>query len=104
MDVGTGGTRAVLLDDAGRVLGAATAEHAEVASPELGWAEQDSRDWWRGARLAVAECLRDAGATRADVSAVGLSGQMHGLVLLDAAGGVLRAGAGLLDQMTGAGG
>src|SRR4029077_17312891 len=41
VDVGTGGTRAVLLDEAGRVLGAATAEHAEMASPELGWAEQD---------------------------------------------------------------
>jgi len=100
IDVGTGGTRAVLLDDAGRVLGAATAEHAEMASPELGWAEQDPRDWWRAACLAVAECLTDAGATRAEVSAVGLSGQMHGLVLLDAAGEVLRPALIWCDQRT----
>src|SRR5258708_21866430 len=54
IDVGTGGTRAVLLDEAGRVLGAATAEHAPMSSPELGWAEQDPRDWWRAGRRAVA--------------------------------------------------
>src|ERR1700719_227130 len=57
IDVGTGGTRAVLLDEAGRVLGAATAEHAPMSSPELGWAEQDPRDWWRAACGALAECL-----------------------------------------------
>jgi xylulokinase len=100
IDIGTGGTRAVLLDDAGRVLGAATAEHAEMASPELGWAEQDPRDWWRAACVAVAECLTDAGATRAEVSGVGLSGQMHGLVLLDAAGEVLRPALIWCDQRT----
>src|SRR5258707_9888723 len=92
IDVGTGGTRAVLVDEAGRVLGAATAEHAEMASPELGWAEQDPRGWWRAACVAIAECLTDAGATPAEVSAVGLSGQMHGLVLLDAAGGGVGGG------------
>src|SRR5260370_40270189 len=97
IDAGTGGTPAVLVDEAGRVLGAATAEHAEMASPELGWAEQDPRDWWRATCVAVAECLTDAGATRAEVSAVGLSGQMHGLVLLDAAGAVVRRGGGCCD-------
>jgi xylulokinase len=100
IDVGTGGTRAVLLDEVGRVLGAATAEHAEMASPELGWAEQDPRDWWRATCVAVAECLTAAGATGAEVSAVGLSGQMHGLVLLDVAGGVLRPALLWCDQRT----
>ncbi len=100
IDVGTGGTRAVMLDEAGRVLGAATAEHAEMASPELGWAEQDPRDWWRGTCVAVAECLTEAGATGAEVSAVGLSGQMHGLVLLDAVGEVLRPALIWCDQRT----
>jgi xylulokinase len=100
IDVGTGGTRAVLLDEAGRVLGAATAEHAEMASPELGWAEHDPRDWWRATCVAVAECLTAAGATGAEVSAVGLSGQMHGLVLLDAAGDVLRPALIWCDQRT----
>jgi xylulokinase len=100
IDVGTGGTRAVLLDQTGRVLGAATAEHAEMASPQLGWAEQDPRDWWRAARVAIEECLTAAGATAAEVSAVGLSGQMHGLVLLDAAGEVVRPALLWCDQRT----
>jgi xylulokinase len=100
IDVGTGGTRAVLLDEAGRVLGAATAEHAEMASPQLGWAEQDPRDWWRAACVAIEECLTAAGATGAEVSAVGLSGQMHGLVLLDAAGEVVRPAPLWCDQRT----
>jgi xylulokinase len=100
IDVGTGGTRAVLLDQAGRVLGAATAEHAEMASPQLGWAEQDPRDWWRAARVAIEECLTAAGVTGAEVSAVGLSGQMHGLVLLDAAGEVVRPALLWCDQRT----
>jgi len=100
IDVGTGGTRAVLLDQAGRVLGAATAEHAEMASPQLGWAEQDPRDWWRAARVAIEECLTAAGATGAEVSAVGLSGQMHGLVLLDATGEVVRPALLWCDQRT----
>jgi xylulokinase len=100
IDVGTGGTRAVLLDQAGRVLGAATAEHAEMASPHLGWAEQDPRDWWRAARVAIEECLTAAGVTGAEVSAVGLSGQMHGLVLVDAAGDVVRPALLWCDQRT----
>jgi xylulokinase len=100
IDVGTGGTRAVLLDEDGRVLGAATAEHAAMASPELGWAEQDPQDWWRAARVAIEECLTGAGATGADVSAIGLSGQMHGSVLLDAAGEVVRPALLWCDQRT----
>ena len=100
IDVGTGGARALLLDEMGRVLGAATAEHAEMSSPQLGWAEQDPRDWWRATCVAVAECLAEAGAAGAEVSAVGLTGQMHGLVLLDAAGEVLRPALIWCDQRT----
>jgi xylulokinase len=100
IDVGTGGTRAVLLDEAGHVLGAATMEHAPMASPELGWAEQDPRDWWRAACGAIMECLMKAGATAGEVGAIGLSGQMHGLVLLDVAGEVLRPALIWCDQRT----
>jgi xylulokinase len=100
IDVGTGGTRALLLDETGRVLGAATAEHAPMASPQLGWAEQDPRDWWRAACVAIKECLAKAGSGAAEIGAIGLSGQMHGLVMLDAAGEVLRPALIWCDQRT----
>jgi xylulokinase len=100
IDVGTGGTRAVLLDEVGRVLSVATAEHAPMASPQLGWAEQDPRDWWRAARLAIKECLSKASANAREVAAIGLSGQMHGLVMLDAGGEVLRPALIWCDQRT----
>src|SRR5258705_4693551 len=100
IDVGTGGTRAVLLDDAGRVLGAATAEHAEMASPQLGWAEQDPRDWWRAARAALKDCVAQTNTNASEIAAIGLSGQMHGLVMLDAAGEVVRPALIWCDQRT----
>ena len=100
IDVGTGGTRAVLLDEAGQVLGAATAEHVEMASPQLGWAEQDPRDWWRAAQAAIKEGLAQAKTYAAEIAAVGLSGQMHGLVLLDYAGEVVRPALIWCDQRT----
>ncbi len=100
IDVGTGGTRAVLIDEGGRLLGAATVEHAPMASPELFWAEQDPADWWRAACGAIKECMTQAGATAGEVGAIGLSGQMHGLVLLDAAGEVLRPALIWCDQRT----
>jgi xylulokinase len=100
IDLGTGGTRALLLDEAGRVLSAATAEHAPMASPHLGWAEQDPRDWWRAARVAIHDCLAKANATANEVSAIGFSGQMHGLVMLDENGEVLRPALLWCDQRT----
>ena len=100
IDVGTGGTRAVLLDETGRVLGAATAEHAAMTSPKVGWAEQDPRDWWRAACSAIRECMTKAGAKGVEISGIGVTGQMHGLVLLDARGEVLRPSIIWCDQRT----
>jgi xylulokinase len=83
IDVGTGGTRALVIDEAGRVLASATEEHRAFASPQIGWAEQDPADWWRACGVAVRTALAE-GKLRGDrIGCVGLSGQMHGAVLLD---------------------
>ena len=90
VDVGTGGTRALIIGGDGRVFASATAEHEPFASPETGWAEQRPEDWWRAAGIAIHKAL-DKGQLRADqISCVGFSGQMHGAVMLDDAGGVVR--------------
>src|SRR6266852_8058398 len=84
IDVGTGGTRALIMDEQGRVVASATEEHAPFASPQIGWAEQQPEDWWRAATLAVRGALAQGPVTAADVACVGFSGQMHGAVMLDA--------------------
>lgn len=101
IDVGTGGTRAVLIDLRGRVISAATAEHAPMSSPHIGWAEQSPDDWWRAACQAIKECLAKGGTGAQEVSAIGLTGQMHGLVLLDAQDKVVRPALLWCDQRTG---
>ncbi|BCS32758.1 xylulokinase [Luteitalea sp. TBR-22] len=100
IDVGTGGTRALILDESGVVIASATADHAPFASPRTGWAEQDPDDWWRACRQAVPRALQDAGLQPSDIAAIGLSGQMHGATLLDGAGAVVRPALIWCDQRT----
>jgi xylulokinase len=100
IDVGTGGTRAVVVDDDGHVVASATEEHAPFASPHAGWAEQDPGDWWRACAIAVRAALDRT--ERGAIAAVGLSGQMHGAVVLDQRGDVLRPSLIWCDQRTGA--
>ncbi|HEX8283422.1 MAG TPA: xylulokinase [Pyrinomonadaceae bacterium] len=90
IDVGTGGSRALVIDEAGRVVASATVEHAPFASPRAGWAEQDARDWWRASRGAVRAVLSSEGVRAEEVACVGLTGQMHGAVLLDERDEALR--------------
>ncbi len=97
LDVGTGGTRAVLVDERGRVVASAESAHAPFRAPEPGWAEQDPEDWWRAAQEAIGGVL----ASGLTVDAVGLTGQMHGAVLLDREGEVLRPSLIWCDQRTG---
>jgi xylulokinase len=90
IDVGTGGTRALLVDEKGSLLGSATHEHVAFASPQNGWAEQDPRDWWNACQKAIGKLLRETGVSKDEIAAVGLAGQMHGAVLLDENEQVLR--------------
>lgn len=90
IDVGTGGTRAVIVDEAGRIVTSATEEHAAFASPKIGWAEQHPEDWWRAAGIAVRKALAEGDLRGDQISCVGFSGQMHGAVMLDGAGKVVR--------------
>jgi xylulokinase len=86
--------------DAGTLLGSATSEHADFTSPRTGWAEQDPADWWRASQEAIRQVLRESGVAADAVTCIGLSGQMHGAVLLDAAGEVLRPSIIWCDQRT----
>jgi len=90
IDVGTGGTRAIVIDHSGRAVSSATEDHQPFASPHIGWAEQHPEDWWRAACLAVRKALGSANLTGKDIACVGFSGQMHGAVLLDQKGSVVR--------------
>ena len=90
IDVGTGGTRALIIDEAGRVVASATEEHRAFASPQIGWAEQDPADWWRACGVAVRKALAEGHLRCDQISCVGLSGQMHGAVLLDEQERVVR--------------
>src|SRR6201993_4785270 len=90
IDVGTGGTRALVIDAQGSVVASASAEHQNFASPKPGWAEQDPRDWWQACGAAVRKALQTSGLHAEDIACVGFSGQMHGAVLLDSADEVVR--------------
>ena len=100
IDVGTGGTRAVLIDGVGMVLGSAVQEHVAFASPRPGWAEQDPEDWWQAARVSIRRLLAQTATAPEEIACVGLTGQMHGAVLLDASDRVLRPALIWCDQRT----
>ena len=90
IDVGTGGTRALVIDEQGALVASASDEHAAFASPKPGWAEQDPRDWWRACGAAIKKALQTSGVRADEIACVGFSGQMHGAVVLDAADEVVR--------------
>src|ERR1044072_8716040 len=100
IDVGPSGSRALILGEDGRLLGSATADHAAFASPRTAWAEQDPADWWRACQEAVRAAMSSSGTAAEAITGVGLAGQMHGAVLLDEAGAVLRPAIIWCDQRT----
>jgi len=90
IDVGTGGTRALLVDQAGKLRHAFTSPHEDMRMEQPLWAEQRPENWWDAAKLAIRGVLAQAGASGSDVRGIGLTGQMHGLVMLDVTGRVIR--------------
>ncbi|MFN8620978.1 MAG: xylulokinase [Chloroflexota bacterium] len=100
VDVGTSGLKAVLLDAAGTTVDEATATYG-LRSPQPGWTEQDPDDWWAAFGTAIAE-LRERGHGGDRIAAIGLTGQMHSLVVLDGAGEVLCPAILWSDNRTGA--
>ena len=89
IDLGTSAVKAALLDDDDRVLATASRPLA-VSHPRPGFSEQDPEDWWQATCAAIDELHAGHAAALSEVAAIGLSGQMHGATLLDAAGRVLR--------------
>jgi xylulokinase len=100
IDIGTSGSRAVAIDRTGAIVAEASASHVPFRSPETGWAEQDPLDWWTACGRAVRQTFESGRLAAGDVEAVGLSGQMHGAVVLDDAGEILRPAIIWCDQRT----
>jgi xylulokinase len=101
VDVGTTGSKALLVADDGCVVASVTTEYP-MYTPYPLWAEQDPTDWWTATVASIRGVLEKGGITAADVVGVGLTGQMHGLVLLDKHGEVLRRCIMWNDQRTAA--
>ena len=93
IDVGTSGCKVLLIDETGRVLKQASAEYP-LSVPRPMWSEQNPEDWWSG----VQKCLAEIGET--EIDGIGVTGQMHGAVFLDANDEVIRPAILWNDQRT----
>ena len=96
LDVGTGGARAVAVNESGEVVAEASSEYP-LHSPHPGWTEQDPADWWEGAREVLKKVATE---TAEQIAGIGLTGQMHGSVFLDASDQVIRPALLWNDQRT----
>jgi len=99
IDIGTSGTKVLLLDETGTVLATAESPH-ELKTPKPGWTEQDPENWWKAVQLATRAVLKKARLHGAKVRAIGLSGQMHGSVFLGDGPKALRPALLWNDQRT----
>ena len=99
IDIGTSGTKTVLFNEAGHGVASYTGEYP-MAQPKNGWAEQDPADWWKAVVDGIRAVLAKSGIDAGEIRGIGLSGQMHSLVLLDEKGEVLRPSILWCDQRT----
>ena len=98
LDLGTSSVKALLMEENGDAVGEGSAPY-EVRAPRPGWAESFPREWWEAFLRATGEAVRGRGA---GVTALGLSGQMHGVVLADEGGSPLRPAVLWADARSGA--
>ena len=89
IDVGTGSARAALVDRLGQILAVAAFEHDQIV-PRFGWAEQRPADWWSGTVQAIHSVIRSVDSAAARIAAICACGQMHGTVLIDDRGELVR--------------
>jgi xylulokinase len=101
LDIGTSGAKAAAVEDSGKLLAWAGQEYS-IHTPRAGWAEQDPADWLAAICCCIRDVLRAAGGDPGNVAGIGLAGQMHSLVCLDARGEVLRPAILWADQRSAA--
>jgi len=99
IDIGTSGTKTVLFDEKGTTIASATVEYP-LYQPKNGWAEQNPEDWYNASVSTIRTVLEKSGVDKNDVKGIGLSGQMHGLVMLDENNQVIRPSIIWCDQRT----
>ena len=99
LDISTTGAKALIIDETGAVIAVANTPQP-ISQPQPLWSEQNPADWWDGISASIRQALSDSGLRGDDISAIGLTGQMHGLVLLDEEGEVLRPSILWNDQRT----
>ena len=99
IDIGTSATKTVLFDQDGNVISSASQEYP-LYQPQNGWAEQAPEDWYRATINTLKQVISDSGVSSQDIKGIGLSGQMHGLVMLDQNNDVIRPSIIWCDQRT----
>ncbi len=99
LDISTTGAKALIIDESGAVAAVANTPQP-ISQPQPLWSEQNPADWWAGIVKSIRAALAECGLRGEDISAIGLTGQMHGLVLLDEHGDVLRPAILWNDQRT----
>jgi len=99
IDVSTTASKALLIDEHGDMVAVASSPHT-LQTPRPLWSEQNPREWWEAATASIKSVLEKAGFGSERIEAIGLTGQMHGLVLLDDMGNVLRPAILWNDQRT----
>lgn len=89
IDCGTSATKTILMDEEGKVLAQASQKYP-LYEPDNGWAEQDTEDWKKAALDTIRRVVKEAGVPKENIKGIGIAGQMHGLVMLDENGNVIR--------------